>query len=182
MKFVDTMLPDIVRIEPEVHGDDRGFFLETWQARRFREAGIDADFVQDNSSRSTQGTLRGLHYQIQNPQGKLVRVVAGEVFDVAVDLRSSSPNFCRWIGMSLSAENRHQIWMPAGFAHGFLVLSEFADVEYKCTDFYSPEDERSIRWDDADIGIQWPLQHGQKPILSPKDANAPLFQAAEKYK
>jgi dTDP-4-dehydrorhamnose 3,5-epimerase len=181
MKFVETDLPGVIRIEPTIHRDNRGFFMETWQASRFHDAGIDADFVQDNFSRSSKGSLRGLHYQIQNPQGKLVRVVAGEVFDVAVDLRSSSPSFGHWVSQILSAENRYQLWIPAGFAHGFLVLSDVADIEYKCSDFYAPEVERSIRWDDPAIGIEWPLPPGEQPALSTKDATAPFLQAAETY-
>lgn len=181
MKFVETSLPGVIRIEPIVHSDGRGFFMETWQATRFRDAGIEADFVQDNFSHSSKGTLRGLHYQIQQPQGKLVRVVSGEVFDVAVDLRKPSACFGRWAGEILSAENKRQLWVPPGFAHGFLVLSEAAEFEYKCSDFYAPEFERSIRWDDPDIGIGWPLVAGEQPVLSAKDAAAPLLKDAETY-
>jgi dTDP-4-dehydrorhamnose 3,5-epimerase len=181
MKFVETSLPGVIRIEPEIFKDQRGFFMETWQARRFHEAGIDAHFVQDNFSRSSKGTLRGLHYQIQQPQGKLVRVVSGEVFDVAVDLRKSSAGFGQWVGEVLSAENRNQLWVPPGFGHGFLVLSDTAEFEYKCTDFYAPECERSIRWDDPDIGINWPLLDGEQPVLSAKDAAAAFLQDAETY-
>ena len=181
MKFVDTGLPGVIRIEPAIHRDDRGFFMETWQAQRFRDAGIDADFVQDNTSCSSKATLRGLHFQIENPQGKLVRVVSGEVFDVAVDLRRSSPGFGHWVGQILSAQNRHQLWVPVGFAHGFLVLSDVAEVEYKCSDYYAPEFERSIRWDDPEIGIEWPLPSGDQPVLSTRDATAPFLQAADTY-
>lgn len=181
MKFVETSLPDVIRIEPAVHGDDRGFFMETWQARRFSEAGIDDEFVQDNFSHSSKDTLRGLHYQIEQSQGKLVRVVQGEVFDVAVDLRKSSPQYGQWVGEVLSAENKHQLWVPPGFGHGFLVLSETAEFEYKCTDYYAPEFERSIRWDDPDIGIEWPLVDGKQPMLSSKDAVAPFLKDAETY-
>jgi dTDP-4-dehydrorhamnose 3,5-epimerase len=181
MKFVETSLPGVIRIEPSVHSDGRGFFMETWQARRFRDAGIDADFVQDNFSHSSKGTLRGLHYQIQKPQGKLVRVVSGEVLDVAVDLRKSSPGFGQWVGEVLSAENRRQLWVPPGFGHGFLVLSETAEFEYKCTNYYAPEFERSIRWDDPDIGIEWRLPVGEQPVLSGKDTAAPFFRDAETY-
>lgn len=181
MKFVNTELEGVIRIEPAVHSDGRGYFMETWQARRFRDAGIDAEFVQDNFSQSSKNTLRGLHFQIQYPQGKLLRVVAGEVFDVAVDLRRSSPNFGKWVGEILSAENRHQLWVPPGFAHGFMVLSETAEIEYKCTDYYAPEFERSIRWDDPDIGIEWPLPLGEQPILSSKDAAAALLEASDTY-
>ena len=181
MKFVETELPGVIRIEPQVHGDDRGWFMETFQARRFRDAGIEAEFVQDNCSRSSKGTLRGLHYQIQNPQGKLVRVVSGEVFDVAVDVRRSSANFGRWVGEVLSAENKHQLWVPPGFAHGFLVLSDFAEFQYKCSDYYAPKAERSIRWDDPELAIEWPLADGEQPLLSEKDGAAALFADAEVY-
>lgn len=181
MKFVETSLPGVIRIEPRIFSDERGFFMETWQAKRFRDAGIDVEFMQDNLSHSSKGTLRGLHYQIQMSQGKLVRVVSGEVFDVAVDLRKSSPNFGRWVGEILSAENKHQLWVPPGFGHGFLVLSDTADFEYKCTDYYAPEFERTIRWDDPDIGIDWPLPSGRQPVLSAKDAAAPFLKDAETY-
>jgi len=181
MKFVETSLPGVIRIEPRIFSDERGFFMETWQAQRFRDAGIDVEFVQDNLSHSSKGTLRGLHYQIQQSQGKLVRVVSGEVFDVAVDLRKSSPNFGRWVGEILSAKDKHQLWVPPGFGHGFLVLSDTADFEYKCTDYYAPEFERAIRWDDPDIGIDWPLPSGRQPVLSAKDAAAPFLKDAETY-
>jgi dTDP-4-dehydrorhamnose 3,5-epimerase len=181
MKFVPTGLPEVVRIIPTVHEDDRGYFMETWQGRCFRDAGIALDFVQDNFSESSKGTLRGLHYQIKQAQGKLVRVVGGEVFDVAIDLRRSSPNFGRWAGEVLSADNKHQLWVPPGFGHGFLVLSDTAKFEYKCTDFYAPEFERSIRWDDPDIGIDWPLAGDELPVLSPKDAEAPYLGDADTY-
>ncbi len=181
MKFVPTDLPDVIRIEPTVHGDERGFFMETWQARRFHEAGIDGEFVQSNVSHSSKGTLRGLHYQIEHSQGKLVRVVQGEVFDVAVDLRKSSPHYGQWVGEVLSAENKHQLWVPPGYGHGFLVLSDTAEFEYKCTEYYAPEFERAIRWDDPDLGIEWPLLDGKQPMLSSKDAGAPFFRDAEIY-
>ena len=181
MKFVETSLVGIIRIEPTVHRDGRGYFMETWQSRRFAEHGISAEFVQDNVSRSTRGTLRGLHYQIEQAQGKLVRVIEGEVYDLAVDLRESSPQYGQWVGEVLSAENKHQLWVPPGFGHGFLVLSETAEFAYKCTDYYAPEFERSIRWDDPDIGIEWPLVDGKQPMLSPRDADAPLFKDAETY-
>ena len=181
MKFIETSLPGVIRIVPTVHGDERGYFMETWQAERFRDAGIDADFVQDNFSESSKGTLRGLHYQIKQPQGKLVRVVSGEVFDVAVDLRRSSANFGEWVGEILSAANKHQLWVPPGFAHGFLVLSDTAAFEYKCTDYYAPEHERSICWDDPDIGIEWPLPGSEQPVLSGKDEVAPFLRDAETY-
>jgi len=181
MKFVETSLSGIIRIEPTVHRDGRGYFMETWQSRRFADHGISAEFIQDNVSRSTRGTLRGLHYQIEQAQGKLVRVIQGEVYDLAVDLRKSSPQYGQWVGEILSAENKHQLWIPPGFGHGFLVLSETAEFAYKCTDYYAPEFERSIRWDDPDIGIEWPLVDGKQPMLSARDADAPLFRDAETY-
>ena len=181
MKFEETTLPGVIRIVPTVHGDDRGFFMETWQAEKFRESGIDAEFVQDNVSQSSKGTLRGLHYQIKQPQGKLVRVVCGQVLDVAVDVRRSSPNFGQWVGEILSSENKHLLWVPPGFAHGFLVLSDTAIFDYKCSDYYAPAHERSIRWDDPDIGIDWPLDEGQQPKLSGKDLAAPFLKAAETF-
>ena len=181
MKFVETSLPGVIRIEPVVHGDERGYFMETWQARRFSEAGIDRAFVQDNCSYSSKGTLRGIHYQIEQAQGKLVRVVQGEVLDVAVDLRESSPQFGHWVGVVLSSDNKHQLWVPPGFGHAFLVLSDTAGFEYKCTDYYAPEFERSIRWDDPKIAIKWPLVDGEQPMLSSKDAAAPFFRDAETY-
>ena len=178
MRFLPTEIPDIILIEPRVFGDKRGFFLESYHAERFAEAGISDTFVQDNHSGSRRGTLRGLHYQIKQPQAKLVRVVAGEIFDVALDIRRSSPTFGRWIGTYLSTENRCQIWIPAGFAHGFYVTSEWAEIVYKTTDFYAPEWERTILWKDPVIGIQWPLADKEPPILSPKDAQGiPLHQA-----
>ncbi len=177
-----TTLPEVLVLQPQVHGDARGFFFESFNQRDFALAtGVDAAFVQDNHSRSRRGVLRGLHYQLQRPQGRLVRVVAGAVFDVAVDLRRSSPTFGRWAGEVVSAENQKQIWIPPGFAHGFLVLSESADFLYKTTDYYAPEFERSVAWKDASIGIDWPLDAGQEPILAAKDAAAPLLLAAECY-
>lgn len=170
VKVFDTALPGLKLLEPRVFTDDRGFFLESWNARAFAAAGIDASFVQDNHSRSAKGVLRGLHYQIGSPQGKLVRVVAGAVFDVAVDLRRSSETFGRWVGYELSAENKRQAWIPPGFAHGFLSLQDSTELLYKCTDFYSAEDERSLIWNDPEIGIAWPLNG--KPLLSGKDAAA----------
>ena len=181
MKFSETGLPGVIRIELAVHRDDRGYFMETWQAQRFRDAGVDDEFVQDNFSQSSKGTLRGLHYQIEQAQGKLVRVAQGAVFDVAVDLRKSSPHYGQWVGEVLSAENKHQLWVPPGFGHGFLVLSETAEFEYKCTDYYAPQFERAIRWDDPDIGIEWPLLDGEQPMLSSKDSDAPFFKDAETY-
>ena len=165
-----TDLPGVLVVEPKVHRDDRGFFLETYHRERYREHGIDADFVQDNHSRSEGPILRGLHAQRTRPQGKLVRVVAGEIFDVAVDIRRGSPSFKRWTGERLSAANAFQLWIPAGFAHGFCVLSDVAEVEYKCTQLYDPEDELSVAWDDPQIGIEWPEKD---PVLSAKDKAAP---------
>ena len=181
MKFESTDLPGIIKIIPTVHADSRGFFMETWQARCFADHGIDAEFVQENFSHSRRGTLRGLHYQIEKPQGRLVRVVQGAVFDVSVDLRKSSPHFGRWFGEILSAENRLQLWVPPGFGHGFLTLSETAGFQYNCTDYYAPEVDRSIRWDDPDIGIDWPLTRGEELILSDNDAAAPFLKDAEIY-
>lgn len=181
MKFSPTSLPDVVLIEPQIFGDQRGFFMEVYQARRFEEAGIHAEFVQDNHSGSGQCTLRGLHYQIRQAQGKLVRVVVGEVFDVAVDLRRTSPAFGRWVGNYLSAQNKAQMWIPPGFAHGFYVLSPWAEVLYKATDFYAPEWERTLLWNDPDVGIEWPLINGGPPILSQKDKIGSLLGEAEVY-
>ena len=172
MRFLPTTLRDVVLVEPRVHGDERGFFMETWHRERFAQAGIDCQFVQDNHSRSVRGTLRGLHFQLNHVQGKLVRVTSGEVFDVAVDVRRSSPTFGHWEGVRLSAANRRSLWVPPGFAHGFLVLSDVADFVYKCTDYYDPESERAIRWDDPAIGVEWPLEPGTMPILSARDAAA----------
>lgn len=181
MKFIPTKIPDVVLIEPKVFGDHRGFFVETWHEKVFAEAGIDAKFVQDNHSKSSHGILRGLHYQIQQPQGKLVRVISGEVFDVAVDLRKNSSTFGQWVGERLSAENKLMLWVPPGFAHGFYVVSEEAEFVYKCTEFYAPEHERCIRWDDSDLKIDWPLAVGRAPVLSEKDLNGKFFKDAEVY-
>jgi len=181
VKFESTGLPGIIKIVPTVHEDSRGFFMEHWQAREFADHGIDASFVQENFSQSVKGTLRGLHYQVTKPQGRLVRVVHGSVFDVSVDLRKSSPSFGKWVGEILSAENRHQLWVPPGFAHGFLVLSETAGFQYNCTEYYAAEFDRSIRWDDPDIGIDWPLTEGEPPVLSDKDRAAPLLPDADTY-
>jgi len=181
MKFTPTEIPDVILVEPDVFGDRRGFFMETWHAEKFAAGGIAADFVQDNHSRSGQGILRGLHYQIIKPQGKLVRVLSGEVFDVAVDLRRKSPTFGQWVGVLLSAENKKILWIPPGFAHGFYVMSQQADFFYKCTDFYAPEFERAISWNDPDLAIDWPLIEGKAPVVAPKDANAALFREAEYY-
>jgi dTDP-4-dehydrorhamnose 3,5-epimerase len=182
MNFIPAQIPDVVIIEPLVHGDKRGFFMETYQARLFASAGLPTAFVQDNHSGSRRGTLRGLHYQIQMTQGKLVRVVAGKVFDAAVDLRRRSPTFGRWVGATISAENRRQIWIPPGFAHGFYVLSEWAELVYKTTDYYAPEWECTLLWNDPGIGIEWPLLEGSTPLISEKDARgqtlaeAPVFE------
>ena len=180
MRVLPTDLPEVRIIEPRVFGDERGFFLESWNASVFEEAGLPRDFVQDNHSRSTQGVLRGLHYQITRPQGKLVRVTAGRVFDVAVDLGKSSPNFGRWVGVELSADNRRMLWVPPGFGHGFLTLEYGTDFLYKCTDLYVPDDERCIAWDDPDIGISWPLD-GIEPVLSAKDMGGSSFSEAQVY-
>ncbi|ABE29198.1 dTDP-4-dehydrorhamnose 3,5-epimerase [Paraburkholderia xenovorans] len=181
MTVIATEIPDVLILEPKVFGDDRGFFYESFNARRFEElTGVKREFVQDNHSRSARNVLRGLHYQIQNPQGKLVRVVTGEVFDVAVDLRKQSPTFGRWVGVTLSAENKRQLWVPEGFAHGFVVTSEYAEFLYKTTDYWYAEHERSIVWNDPQIGIQWPIV-GQ-PALSGKDAAGVSFESAEVYR
>jgi dTDP-4-dehydrorhamnose 3,5-epimerase len=172
MKFHPTPLPGVLLVEPTVFTDPRGFFMETYHAPKFAEGGISESFVQDNHSRSVKDTLRGLHYQIERPQGKLVRVVAGEVFDVAVDIRQGSPTFGRWHGVNLSADNRLQLYVPPGFAHGFCVVSDTADVIYKCTDVYAPKGERTIRWDDPGLAIAWPVA---RPLLSEKDAAAPTL-------
>lgn len=174
MNVLRCELAGLLVIEPKVFGDARGFFLETWNRDRYQQAGLDADFVQDNLSLSARGTLRGLHLQNPNAQGKLVQVLQGEVFDVAVDLRRSSPTFGKWHGVSLSAENKRQFYVPPGFGHGFAVLSETALFQYKCTGYYSPKDEVSIRWDDPDIGIDWPVK---TPLLSERDAKGLLLKA-----
>lgn len=180
MNIIDTPLPGVKLIEPKLFGDARGFFLESWNAKSFADAGLDFAFVQDNHSRSAKGVLRGLHYQLNNPQGKLVRVTQGAVFDVAVDIRRSSPHFGQWVGYELSAENHRMLWVPPGFAHGFLVLSETADFLYKCTSLYDPPSDRGIRWNDPTIGIAWPGLDGE-PQLSGKDAIAPLLADAELF-
>jgi len=177
MKIIKTDIPDVLIIEPQVFGDERGFFMESFNQQRWEEAtGLKRSFVQDNHSCSQKGVLRGLHYQKPKPQGKLVRVIAGEVFDVAVDLRKSSATFGKWVGCRLSAENKHQFWVPEGFAHGFLVLSETAEVLYKTTDYYAPEYEQCIRWDDPDLAIEWPIDVA--PSLSAKDAAGVAFNDA----
>ncbi len=180
MRVTPTAIPDVLVIEPQVFGDDRGFFYESFNQRVWQEkTGLDRTFVQSNHSRSLQGVLRGLHYQIRQPQGKLVRVVVGEVFDVAVDLRRNSPTFGKWVGERLSAENKKLFWVPEGFGHGFVVLSDVAEFLYKTTDYYAPDHERCIIWDDPDIGINWQLTG--EPILSVKDAEGVLFKDAEVY-
>lgn len=179
MKVIETSLPGVLLIEPKVFGDERGFFMESYNKRTMAEAGITADFVQDNHSRSAKGVLRGLHYQIRQAQGKLVRVIAGEVFDMAVDMRRGSPSFGRWVGMRLSAENKQLAWIPPGFAHGFYVISEFAEFFYKTTEYYAPEHDRCLLWNDPSLAIDWPLDG--EPILSDKDRNGKLLSEAETY-
>lgn len=179
MKVTETSLPGVLLIEPRVFGDSRGFFLETFSAARYAEAGIPGPFVQDNWSHSCQGTLRGLHFQIRQPQGKLVQVMQGEIYDVAVDVRQDSPSFGKWVGVTLSAENKRQLWIPPGFAHGFAVISETADFVYKCTDSYAPEHERTLLWNDATVGVEWPLD--AEPILSDKDRTGTPFEQLETF-
>ena len=176
MKVIETEIPDVKIIESDVFGDERGFFMETWNQNKFEElvTGKPTQFVQDNHSKSKKGILRGLHYQTENTQGKLVRVVSGEVFDVAVDIRKDSPTFGKWVGVYLSGENKRQLWIPEGFAHGFYVTSDEAEFVYKCTDYYNPNAEQSILWNDPELGIKWPLKKG--PILSQKDNIAQLFK------
>lgn len=181
MKAIATAIPDVLIIEPQVFGDSRGFFYESFNARKFAEmTGYGGEFVQDNHSRSAKNVLRGLHYQIQQAQGKLVRATVGTVYDVAVDVRKSSPTFGQWVGVELSAENKRMLWIPAGFAHGFVVTSDYAEFLYKTTDYWAPEFERSILWNDADLGIPWPLDGGE-PLLSGKDAQGVPFGQAEVY-
>jgi dTDP-4-dehydrorhamnose 3,5-epimerase len=179
MHFQPTGIPDVILVQPRIFEDARGAFMETYHQRKFADGGIDAQFVQDNFSRSIRGTLRGLHYQIRQPQGKLVRIVSGEIFDVAVDLRRGSPTFGRWVGETLNAENPRMIYVPPGFAHGFCVLSESADIMYKCTDFYAPEYERTLLWNDPDVGIRWPID--ERPLLSEKDRRGSFLADAECY-
>lgn len=180
MQAIPTAIPDVLILEPKVFSDSRGFFYESFNVRAFKEAtGLVVNFVQDNHSRSEKGVLRGLHYQIQEPQGKLVRVVQGEVFDAAVDLRRSSRTFGKWVGVVLSEQNRRQLWIPAGFAHGYLVLSTAAETLYKTTDYYSPQHERSLHWNDTEVGIRWPLE--ESPILSLKDISAKRFSEADVF-
>jgi dTDP-4-dehydrorhamnose 3,5-epimerase len=181
MKFHETPIAGMILIEPQVFGDTRGFFMETWHAMKFKEAGIDVSFVQDNESRSTQWTLRGMHMQVEHTQGKLVRVTAGSVFDAVVDLRRGSRSYGRWWGAELSDSNHHMLWVPEGLAHGMLVLSESADFLYKCTDIYSPSHERTLGWDDPTVGIEWPLPVGVSPKLSAKDLVGKSFDEIEKF-
>ncbi|WP_444898984.1 dTDP-4-dehydrorhamnose 3,5-epimerase [Microbulbifer sp. VAAC004] len=178
MKVIETAIPDVKIIEPRIFNDDRGFFYESFRQDFFNKECKDRIFVQDNHSKSTQGTLRGLHYQTKQCQGKLVRVTKGEVFDVAVDLRKNSQTFCQWVGVTLSAVNRRQLWVPEGFAHGFYVTSSEAEFVYKCTDYYAPEYEHSIRWDDPELSIEWPLVNGEEPKLSAKDAEGKYLKEA----
>lgn len=179
MKVIETSLPGVLILEPEIFGDDRGFFFESYNRKAFEKAGITAEFVQDNHSRSVRNVLRGLHYQIKQPQGKLVRVTQGEVFDVVVDIRKSSPNFGQWVSFNLSAENKRMAWIAPGFAHAYLVLSEVADFTYKTTDYWAPEHERCIIWNDPTLAIDWPLQG--EPILSAKDQKGSSLKSAELY-
>jgi dTDP-4-dehydrorhamnose 3,5-epimerase len=179
MKFVPTRIADVVLIKPKIFRDDRGHFLETWQEAKFSASGISPHFVQDNHSHSCQWTLRGLHYQSRQPQGKLVRVACGAVFDVAVDLRSSSSTFGQWVGTELNDREHHMLWVPPGFAHGFLALSETVDFLYRCTDFYAPQYERTIRWNDPQIGIEWPLPAEVAPLLATRDSAAGSIGEAE---
>ena len=178
MKVIDTAIAEVKIIEPQVFGDERGFFMETWRETWFNEQVCERRFIQDNHSKSRQGILRGLHYQTENTQGKLVRVVSGEVFDVAVDMRKSSPTFGKWVGVLLSAENKRQLWVPEGFAHGFYVTTETAEFVYRCTDYYNPNAEHSVRWDDPELAISWPLVNGEQPSLSAKDADAKWLKDA----
>ena len=179
MKFIKTSIPEVIVVEPQVFGDHRGFFLETWEKNKFKESGIDSDFVQDNHSKSSQGTLRGLHYQIQHPQGKLIRVIQGDIYDVAIDIRKNSPTFGQWCGEYLTAESKKILWIPPGFAHGFYVITTTAEVCYKCTDYYFPQHERSILWNDPVLAIDWPLVNSEQPTLSRKDREGVLLKDAE---
>jgi len=181
MNFFPTEIPDVIVVRPQIYEDGRGFFMETYQKQKFQQTGIEYEFVQDNHSSSREGALRGLHYQITHPQGKLVRVVIGKIFDVAVDLRKNSPYFGNWVGVVLSDENKKQLWIPPGFGHGFFCLSDRADVIYKATDYYDKQGERCIRWDDPDLAIDWPIPEETEPIISKKDLIAPLFKDAEVF-
>lgn len=173
-------IPDVIVAEPDIYSDDRGYFLESWQKKRFSDAGISNNFVQDNHSRSKRGVLRGLHYQVKEPQGKLVRVVRGEIFDVALDIRRESKTFGQWVGLVLSDQNKRILWVPEGFAHGFYTMSDVADVTYKCTHYYSPENERTIRWDDPELNIDW-RNGAHLPLVSEKDQKGEVFRNAEYY-
>ena len=183
MKLIPTAIPDVLIFEPTLHGDHRGFFMETWRESTFADIAPGLRFVQDNHSKSGKGILRGLHYQLTQPQGKLVRVIAGEIYDVAVDMRRASPTFGQWVGVMLSADNHRQLWVPPGFAHGFLVTSDSAEMVYKCTDYYAPQDEHSLRWNDPALGIDWPLAGlgMPEPVLSTKDRDGRLFADALVY-
>lgn len=181
MRLIATRIPEVKIIEPQVFGDDRGFFMETFRASLMDELTGGKPFVQDNHSKSGQGILRGLHYQLKQTQGKLVRVVQGCVFDVAVDMRKASPTFGQWVGVELSAENKRQLWIPEGFAHGFYVMSETAEFVYKCTDYYAPEHDCSLLWNDPEVGIEWPLVNGESPLLSEKDKNGNPFNQADTF-
>ena len=181
MKIIDTSIPDLKIIEPAVFSDDRGYFLETWNSQAFNKAGLNWVFVQDNQSKSRRNVLRGMHYQIQSPQAKLVRVVTGAVFDVAVDLRRSSPTFGRWAGAELTETNHRMMWVPVGFAHGFLTLTDETQLVYRCTDFYASQYERTILWNDPELAIRWPLPAREKPVLSPKDAAGRSFKEADLF-
>jgi dTDP-4-dehydrorhamnose 3,5-epimerase len=183
VKLIPTAIPDVLIFEPTLHGDHRGFFMETWRESTFADIAPGLRFVQDNHSKSGKGILRGLHYQLTQPQGKLVRVIAGEIYDVAVDMRRRSPTFGQWVGVTLSADNHRQLWVPPGFAHGFLVTGESAEMVYKCTDYYAPQDEHSLRWNDPAVGIDWPLAGlgMPEPVLSAKDRDGRLFADALVY-
>jgi dTDP-4-dehydrorhamnose 3,5-epimerase len=181
MKVLETEIPDVKILEPSVFSDDRGYFMETWNAKEFAKAGLDCQFVQDNHSRSHKNVLRGLHYQLQQPQGKLVRVVSGAIFDVAVDIRRNSPTFGRWVGTELSDSNHRMLWIPAGFAHGFLSLRDSTDLAYKCTDFYASQHERTIVWNDPELAIAWPLKADEAPLVSPKDAAGSHLRRADVF-
>lgn len=181
MEFIPTKIPDVILIKPKLFGDERGYFFESYQKQLFFDAHISMDFVQDNQSGSKQGILRGLHYQIRQPQGKLVRAMAGKIFDVAVDIRRPSPTFGQWAGTILSSENKHQLWIPPGFAHGFYVLSEWAEVFYKATDYYAPQWERALLWNDPTLNIEWPIHKGQSPSLSAKDADGKILSEIEVF-
>lgn len=183
MKITPSSLPDVIILEPTLHGDHRGFFLETWRESLFEIIAPGLKFVQDNHSKSSKGILRGLHYQLDQPQGKLVRVIAGEIYDVAVDMRRTSPTFGQWVGVILSADNHRQLWVPPGFAHGFIVTSDSAEMVYKCTDYYAPSDEHSLLWNDPELAIPWPITElgMDEPVLSDKDRNGKLFADATVY-